>query len=86
MKVIINLPKSATALASMLLSDDMEQEKIDAAIQMCEETPVEIDMAEVAKKTGSDNSDLQAFNMGVAIIAIAKMIDVQEKNDKKQSN
>lgn len=79
MKVILTLPKSATALASMLLSDSMEQEKIDAAIEKCEESPVEIDMAEVAKQTGSDNSDLQAFNMGVALIALSKAIEGNEK-------
>lgn len=40
MKVIINLPNSATALASMMLSDSVKQEKIDAAIKKCEEAPV----------------------------------------------
>ncbi len=35
MKIIINLPKSATALASMMLSDEKEQEVIDAAIKQC---------------------------------------------------
>lgn len=79
MKVVINLPKSATAYASMLLSDSMEQETIDNAIKQCEESPIEIDMNEVAKTTGQDNSDLQAFNMALAIIAIGKIISDQKK-------
>lgn len=83
MKIINNLPKSATALASMMLADEKEQEAIDAAIKECEETPTEIDMADFAKKSGTDNSDLQAFNMGMALIAIAKVIEKQEKEEKK---
>ena len=83
MKVIINLPKSATALASMMLSDEMEQETIDAAVKQCEETPTEIDMADFAKRSGSDNSDLQAFNMGMAIIAIAKAAEEQKTKQPK---
>lgn len=51
MKVIINLPKSATALAAMMLADEKEQETIDAAIKECEETPTEIDMTDFAKKS-----------------------------------
>lgn len=83
MKIIINLPKSATALASMMLSDEKEQEVIDAAIKQCEETPTEIDMAEFVKQSGVDNSDLQAFNMGMALIAIAKAIEEQSKEQPK---
>lgn len=79
MKVIINLPKSATALASMMLSDEKEQEVIDAAIKQCEEAPTEIDMASFTKQTGQDDSDIQAFNMALAIIAIAKAIEEQSK-------
>ena len=45
MKIIINLPKSATALAAMMLADEKEQVAIDADIKECEETPTEIDMA-----------------------------------------
>ena len=81
MKVIINLPKSATALASMMLSDDVEQGRIDAAVKKCEEQPTEIDMTDLAKQTGSDNSDLQALNMGLAIIAIGKVLGEQEKEE-----
>lgn len=83
MKVIINLPKSATALASMMLSDDMKKETIDAAVKQCEETPIEIDMAYFAKRSGTSNSDLQAFNMGLAIIAIAKAAEEQETKQPK---
>jgi uncharacterized protein with PhoU and TrkA domain len=83
MKIIINLPKSATALAAMMLADEKEQEAIDAAIKECEETPTEIDMADFAKKSGTDSSDLQAFNMGMALIAIARVIEKQEKEEKK---
>ena len=83
MKIIINLPKSATALASMMLSDDVEQERIDAAVKKCEEQPTEIDMADLAKQTGSDNSDLQAFNMGLAIVAIGKALG-EQKNEEQQ--
>lgn len=71
MKIIIDIPNSAVALASMLLSDDMEQETIDAAVKRCEETPTELDMKLFAEKSGSDKSDLQAFSMGLAICAIA---------------
>lgn len=81
MKVIINLPKSATALASMMLSDEVEQERIDAAVKKCEEQPTEIDMADLAKQTGSDNSDIQAFNMAMAIVAIAKTIEELKKEE-----
>lgn len=84
MKVIINLPKSATALAAMMLADEKEQEAIDAAIKECEETPTEIDMADFAKKSGTDSSDLQAFNMGMALIAIARVIEKQEKEAKPE--
>ena len=63
----------------MLLADEMEQEKIGAAIKQCEESPVEIDMGELSKKTGSDNSDMQAFNMGIALVALAKVIESNEK-------
>ena len=84
MKVIINLPKSATALASMMLSDSMEQGKIDEAVKWCEEHETEIDMADVAKQTGSDNSDLQAFNMGLALIALGKAIADVDKNKEKE--
>lgn len=84
MKVIINLPKSATALAAMMLADEKEQESIDAAIKECEETPTEIDMADFVKKSGTDSSDLQAFNMGMALIAIARVIEKQEKEAKPE--
>ena len=83
MKIIINLPKSATALAAMMLADEKEQEAIDAAIKECEQTPTEIDMADFAKKSGTDSSDLQAFNMGMALIAIARVIEKQEKCEKE---
>lgn len=83
MKIIINLPKSATALAAMMLADEKEQEAIDAAIKECEKTPTEIDMADFAKKSGTDSSDLQAFNMGMALIAIARVIEKQEKEAKE---
>lgn len=85
MKVIINLPKSATALASMMLSDEVKQERIDAAVKKCEEQPTEIDMADLVKQTGSDNSDLQAFNMCLAIIAIGKALGEQEKEEQQES-
>ena len=84
MKIIINLPKSATALAAMMLADEKDQEAIDAAIKECEETPTEIDMADFAKKSGTDSSDLQAFNMGMALIAIARVIEKQEKEAKPE--
>lgn len=83
MKVIINLPKSSTALAAMMLADEKEQEAIDAAIEECEKTPTEIDMADFAKKSGTDSSELQAFNMGMALIAIAGVIEKQEKEAKQ---
>lgn len=83
MKIIINLPKSATALAAMMLADEKEQKAIDAAIEECEKTPTEIDMADFVKKSGTDSSDLQAFNMGMALIAIARVIEKQEKEEKK---
>lgn len=83
MKVIINLPKSATTLVSIMLSDEKEQEVIDAAIKECEETPTEIDMSDYVKRSGIDNSDLQAFNIGVALIAIARVIEKKEKEEKK---
>ena len=83
MKVIINLPKSATALASMMLSDEMEQETIDAAVKQCEETPTEIDMADFEKQSGTDSSNLQAFNMVLAIIAIAKAAEEQKTKQSK---
>lgn len=86
MKVIINLPKLATALALMMLSDEKEQEVIDAAIKQCEENPTEIDMAAFAKQTGLDNSDLQVFNIGMALIAIAKVIEEQGKSEQPKAD
>lgn len=83
MKIIINLPKSATALAAMMLADEKEQVAIDAAIKECEETPTEIDLADFAKNGGIDRSDLQAFNMAMALIAIARVIEKQENEEKK---
>ena len=74
MKVIINLPKSATALAAMMLADEKEQFIIETAIKHCEENPTEIDMVSLGKQLGSDNSELQAFNMGLALLAISKAI------------
>lgn len=85
MKVIINLPKSATALASIMLSDEKEQEVIDAAIKQCEEAPTEIDMASFAQQTGQDNRDIQAFNMALALIAIAKVIEEQSKTEQPKA-
>ena len=79
MKVIINLPNSATALASMMLSDTIPQEKIDAAVKQCEEQPTELDLGDLSKKSGQDNSDVQALAMGMAIFAIAKAIENQDK-------
>ena len=55
MKIIINLPKSATALAAMMLADEKDQEAIDAAIK----------------------------ELGMALIAIARVIEKQEKEEKK---
>ena len=86
MKVIINLPKSATAFASMMLSDEKEQEVIDAAVKQCEENPTEIDMAAFAKQTGQDNSDLQVFNMALALIAISKAIEEQSKSEQPKAD
>ena len=85
MKIILNLPKSATALASMMLADSVEQEQIDAAIEKCEEAPVEIDMKEFAEKSGSDSSDIQALNLGLALIALAKVSESNKQNYEKQN-
>ena len=79
MKVIINLPNSATALASMMLSDTLPQEKIDAAVKQCEEQPTELDLGDLLKKSGQDNSDVQAFEMAIAIFAISKAIENQDE-------
>lgn len=86
MKVIINLSKSATALASMMLSDEKEQEVIDAAVKQCEENPTEVDIAAFAKQTGQDNSDLQAFSMALAVIAIAQTIEKQGKSEQPKAD
>lgn len=86
MKIIIDIPNSAVALASMLLSDDMEQETIDAAIKRCEETPTELDMKLFADKSGSDKSNIQGFNMGLAICAIAMAAEKLEKESKEENN
>lgn len=85
MKIIIEIPNSAVALASMLLSDDMEQEAIDAAVKKCEETPTELDMKLFSEKSGSDKSDIQAFNMGLAICAIAIAAE-KLKNESKEED
>ena len=84
MKIIIDIPKSSVALASMLLSDNLEQETIDAAVKRCEETPTELDMKLFAEKSGSDKIDLQVFSMGLAICAIvtaAKKLKNETKED-----
>ena len=85
MKIIIDIPNSAVALASMLLSDDMKQETIDAAVKRCEETPTELDMKLFAAKARSSNSDLQAFNMGLAICAIGMAVE-KLKNESKEED
>lgn len=84
MKIIINLPKSATALAAMMLADEKEQEAIDAAMKQCEDNPTEIDMAAL-KTAGIDNSEVQAFNMGLALIAISKALEAQNNNKKAET-
>lgn len=83
MKIIIDIPKSSVALASMLLSDDLKQETIDAATKWCEENPTELDMKLFAQKSGSDNSEIQAFNMGLAVCAIAMAVEKLEKESKE---
>ena len=69
----------------MMLSDDVKHERIDAAVKKCEEQPTEIDMADLAKQTGCDNSDIQAFNMGLAIVAIGKVLGEQKKEEQQES-
>ena len=86
MKIIIDIPNSAVALASMLLSDDMKQETIDAAVKRCEETPTELDMKLFAEKSGSDKSDIQALNMGLAICAIAIAAEKLENESKEEDS
>lgn len=81
MKIIFNIPKSAIALASMILSDDMEQKTIDAAVKQCEENVTEIDVQDYAKRGGADNSEIQALNIGMAIVAIAKAAEGQSKTE-----
>ena len=85
MKIIINLPNSATALASCMLSGTMEQETIDAAIKRCNDSPVEIDMKDLENQSGADSSDLNMFNMALAIIAIAKKAEeLNNENEQKK--
>jgi len=85
MKIILNLPKSAAALAAMFLADDYESEVIEATIKLCEENPTEIDISNIKEKLDLDDSDMQAFNMGLALIAISMRIDEvkNQKEDKK---
>ena len=85
MKVILNLPKSAAALASMLLADDYEPEVIEASVKWCEENPTEIDLSNLKNNAGLGNSDIQAFNMGLAIMAIGLRLEEikKQKEDKK---
>lgn len=80
MKIILNLPKSASAFATMLMADDFKTEDIEAAIKMCEDSPTEIDLTVFKGNSGMDESDLQAFNMGFAIVAIGMRIDEIKKN------
>ena len=82
MKIIIDIPNSAVALASMLLSDDMEQETIDAAIKRCDESPTVLDMKLFAGISEIGNSDIQSFNMGLAIYAIAMAAEDIKKESK----
>lgn len=85
MKIILNLPKSASAFAAMFMADNFKTEDIEAAIKMCEDSPTEIDLTVLKGNSGIDESDLQAFNMGIAIVAIGMRIDENKKNkeDKK---
>lgn len=85
MKIILNLPNSASAFAAMLMADDFKIEDIEAAIKMCEDSPTEIDLTVLKGNSGVDESDLQAFNMGIALVAIGMRIDEIKKNkeDKK---
>lgn len=82
MKIIMNLPKSAAAFAAMAMADNFKTEDIEAAIKMCEDSPTEIDLTVLKGNSGIDESDLQAFNTGIAIIAIGMRID-EIKNKKE---
>lgn len=84
MKIILEIPKSAVALAAMVASDDFSEEVIEKATKACEENPVELDLTAGGFSSALfDKSDLQAFNMGLAIIAIVTKINEQEKEQKK---
>lgn len=85
MKIIFNLPKSSSALAAMMLSDTMKQETIDAALKRCEESPMEIDMNDMKEKADSKESDLQLFNVAMAIVSIAKAAEELEKENNQQT-
>ena len=85
MKIILEIPKSAVALAAMVASDDYSEEVIEKATKACEENPVELDLTAGGLSSAlGDKSDLQAFNMGLALIAIATKIDEQKKEQKKE--
>ena len=83
MKIILEIPKSAVALAAMVASDDYSEEVIEKATKACEENPVELDLTKGSISSAlGDKSDLQAFNMGLALIAIATKISEQKEVDK----
>ena len=86
MKIILEIPKSAVALAAMMCSDDYSEEAIEKATKACEENPVELDLSGsgIASAIG-DKSDLQAFNMGLALIALGMKLKEQKKEEQKPS-
>ena len=86
MKIILEIPKSATALAAMMLSDSCSEEAIEKATKACEENPVELNLSsgDIASALG-DKSEIQAFNMGLALIALGVKLEEQKKEEQKPS-
>lgn len=78
MKVIIEVPDSSLALAAMLAADEFDQEAIDEAVKTVKEHTTELDT-----KRLSNDTYMQQFHAGLALLAIAKAIDNQKAAKKK---
>lgn len=87
MKIILEIPKSAVGLAAMVCSDDYSEEAIEKATKACEESPVSLSLnlgAPGLTTSGVDKSDLNTFNMAIAMLAIVKKIEEQKKEKKEE--
>lgn len=77
MKIVIEIPGTAIALAAAAAADEYSEETIKKAIEKCNDLPTEINLTAM----GMDKSDSLQLCMGLALFALAKAI--RESDDSK---